>query len=214
MMKGGNNTMMSYIIGGMIVLAIIVGFFTGNIEAVSGSAMSGSVKAVELVFSICGMIAFWNGIMKIAEKSGATAALAKFFEPVTRGLLFPRLRKGSPALVAISANIVANLIGLGNAATPLGMLAMQELEKEAGYPEKATAEMITFVAINTSSLQIVPTTTAFLRMQAGSADPLEILLPVWISSLAAVIVAVTLAKLLSPRTTRHRAAMFRRGGVV
>ena len=198
-MRGGSETMMSYVIGGMIIISIISAMFTGNMEQVSNGAMSGCIKAVELVISLAGTIAFWNGIMHVAEQSGITRSLAKLFAPVTRGILFPNLKKGSPALEAISSNIAANLLGLGNAATPLGITAMQELEKEANYPEVATDDMITFVAINTASLQIIPTTTAFLRLQAGSQNPLEIIVPVWISSVMALIVAVTLSKVLSKR---------------
>ena len=195
--------MMSYVIGGMIIISIISGMFTGNMEQVSNGAMNGCIKAVELVISIAGTIAFWNGMMHIAEKSGITGALAKLFAPVTRGILFPNLKKGSPALEAISSNIAANLLGLGNAATPLGITAMQELEKEANYPTVATDEMITFVAINTASLQIIPTTTAFLRLQAGSQNPMEVIVPIWISSLMALVVAVTLSKVLAKRKRYH-----------
>lgn len=195
---------MGYIIGGMIVLSFVTALFSGNMEAVSASAMNGGMEAVELMLRIAGTLAFWSGMMEIADRSKLTQSLAKLFQPVTKGLLFPRLKIGSPALVAISANIAANLIGLGNAATPLGIQAMKELEKEAGYPTSATEEMITFVAINTASLQLIPTTTAFLRLEAGSANPMEILLPVWVSSLMSLIVAVSVGKLWGKLGRKNR----------
>lgn len=186
--------MMSWVIGGIVLLSVVAAMFSGRMPALTAASMAGGKEAMELGFTIAGSIALWGGVMRVAEKSGVTGAVSRLLRPLTKGLLFRGLRADSPALEAISMNLTANLLGLGNAATPLGIAAMQALSKEAGHPDTATKEMITFVVLNTASMQIIPTTTAFLRLQAGSANPMEILLPVWLSSLAAVIVAVILAK--------------------
>lgn len=191
--------MMSWVIGCMIVFSVIAAAFGGRMPELSAGAMSGCQQALELGLTVAATMALWGGVMRIAEQSGLTTAVGRALRPLTKGLLFPALRADGPAIAAISMNLTANLMGLGNAATPLGLTAMQELEKEAGYPRRATREMITFVALNTASLQLVPTTTAFLRLQAGSHSPMEILTAVWVSSLVAVTVAVLLAKGLFPR---------------
>ena len=201
--------MMSWIIGGMMLVAVVSALLQGQMTALSAGALSGCREAVQLAITLSGSIALWSGLMRVAEKSGLTQALGRLLRPVTHGLLFRRLPRDSPALDAISMNLTANLIGLGNAATPLGLAAMGALEKESTLGETASDEMITFVALNTASLQLIPTTTAFLRLQAGSAHPMEILLPVWISSLASVTVAVLLAKLLC-RLGRYRVLSPRR----
>ncbi|MEG1874268.1 MAG: spore maturation protein A [Angelakisella sp.] len=188
--------MMSNIISAMLVFSILAALLGGKLSALSAASMNGCKQAIELTITLSGSIALWGGVMRIAEKSGITHALCRALSPLVHGVLFPRLRRESPAAQAISMNLAANLLGLGNAATPLGLTAMRELEKETGGSTDASTEMITFVVLNTASLQILPTTTAFLRLQAGSAHPMEILLPVWLCSLAAVTVAVVLSKAL------------------
>lgn len=188
--------MMSYVIGGMILFSVISALFMGRMPALESASLGGCKQAVELAFTLAGSMALWGGLMKIAERSGMTKALCSLLSPLTRGVLFRRLPSNSPALEAISMNLAVNLLGLGNAATPLGLAAMGALDRESKNGVVATREMVVFVALNTASMQLIPTTTAFLRMQMGSAAPMEILFPVWISSLASLIVAVTLANVL------------------
>lgn len=188
--------MMSFVIGSMILLSIVCALFAGKMPDLENATLGGGKQAVELAITLAGSLALWGGIMRIAEKSGVTKALCSLLSPLTKGLLFRRLPENSPALEAISMNLAANLLGLGNAATPLGLAAMRELEKEAKGSAVATREMVVFVALNTASMQLIPTTTAFLRLQMGSAEPMGILVPVWISSLLSVTVAVALANLL------------------
>ena len=171
--------MMSFIIGGMILLSIITGAVGGNMAAVSTAAMNGCGQAVELVISLTGTICLWSGVMGIAEKSGLTDALSRAFRPLNR-ILFRGLSPDSPAIKAVSMNMAANLLGLGNAATPLGLAAMKELEKVNPVPGTASQAMVTFVVLNTASLQILPTTTSYLRLAAGSKEPMEILPAVWL----------------------------------
>ena len=187
--------MMNAVLVGMLIFSVVSAAFGGNMEALSAAALSGCGEAVTLVISLTGMLCLWCGLMKIAQQCRLTEAVARLFRPLTR-LLFPELPPGSPALQAICMNLSANLLGLGNAATPLGLAAMQELQKLNRQKDTASNAMVTFVVLNTASLQLIPTTCAVLRQQAGSAAPMEILPAVWLSSVASAAAALTLARLL------------------
>lgn len=187
--------MMNAVLVGMLIFSVVCAAFGGNMEALSAAALSGCGEAVTLVISLTGMLCLWCGLMKIAQQCRLTEAVARLFRPLTR-LLFPELPAGSPALQAICMNLSANLLGLGNAATPLGLAAMQELQKLNRQKDTASNAMVTFVVLNTASLQLIPTTCAVLRQQAGSAAPMEILPEVWLSSVASAAAALTLARLL------------------
>lgn len=192
--------MMNAVLVGMLIFSVVSAAFGGNMEALSAAALSGCGEAVTLVISLTGMLCLWCGLMKIAQQCRLTEAVARLFRPLTR-LLFPELPPGSPALQAICMNLSANLLGLGNAATPLGLAAMRELQKLNRQKDTASNAMVTFVVLNTASLQMIPTTCAVLRQQAGSAAPMEILPAVWLSSVASAAAALTLARLL--RGGRH-----------
>ena len=192
--------MMNAVLVGMLIFSVVSAAFGGNMEALSAAALSGCGEAVTLVISLTGMLCLWCGLMKIAQQCRLTEAVARLFRPLTR-LLFPELPAGSPTLQAICMNLSANLLGLGNAATPLGLAAMQELQKLNRQKDTASNAMVTFVVLNTASLQLIPTTCAVLRQQAGSAAPMEILPAVWLSSVASAAAALTLARLL--RGGRH-----------
>lgn len=187
--------MMNAVLVGMLIFSVVSSAFGGNMEALSAAALSGCGEAVTLVISLTGMLCLWCGLMKIAQQCRLTEAVARLFRPLTR-LLFPELPPGSPALQAICMNLSANLLGLGNAATPLGLAAMRELQKLNRQKDTASNAMVTFVVLNTASLQLIPTTCTVLRQQAGSAAPMEILPAVWLSSIASAAVALTLAHLL------------------
>lgn len=198
--------MMKYIFTGMIVLSVISAVFTGRIEAVSTAAMTGASEAVQLILRIGGMMCLWSGFMQVADKAGITKALSRLLSPLTR-ILFKGLRQDGPAMRAISMNMAANLLGLGNAATPLGIKAMQEMEKVAPQPGTASDDMITFVVLNTASLQLIPTTTALIRQTYGSTAPMEILSAVWLASFVSVCAAVGASKLYGIRRGKHRRVM-------
>lgn len=137
----------------------------------------------------------WGGMMRIAEKGGLTELLSKALSPLMR-LLFPKLKPDGPACRAILMNMAANFLGLGNAATPFGLKAMNELEKENPIPGTASNSMVVFVVLNTASIQLIPTTVATLRLQYGSAQPMRILPAVWAASFLTALAAVLMAKLL------------------
>ena len=166
--------MMNGILTALLVFSVVTAAFTGRMEALSAAALSGCGEAVSLVITLTGMLCLWSGLMEIARRCRLTEALARLLHPLTRWL-FPTVPQGSPAMQAICMNLSANLLGLGNAATPLGLAAMRELQKLNPHKDSASNAMVTFVAMNTASLQLIPTTCAALRQQAGSAAPMEIL---------------------------------------
>lgn len=194
--------MMTAIFCTMLLGGILFGAFTGRMPQVSDALLQESGRAIELILSLTGSFCLWGGIMRIAEESRLTAALARLTEPVTRQL-FKGLRPQGKAMRAISMNIVANLLGLGNAATPLGISAMKAMEEEERANGTATDNMVLFVAMNTASLQLLPTTTAMLRSAAGSKAPLDILPAVWLASLVSVLSGIAAAKLRSDRRRRR-----------
>lgn len=188
--------MLNKIWAGMLLAAFITGVATGRISEVSDALMTGAKDAASLCFSLLGIMCLWTGLAKIAEKSGLTNILAAALYPVTR-ILFPRLKKNSAALNAIVMNIVANLLGMGNAATPLGIKAMKELDKLNPDKKTATDEMCMFAVINTASVQLIPATLIALRETYGSQNPGEIILAVWFTSIIVIFVGTTLAKIFA-----------------
>lgn len=194
--------MMSYIWGGMIVFSVLAAFFTGRMDAVAQGALDGADAAIKMAFSLLGIMCLWSGLLEIAKRSGLTEKLAQLLRPFMR-LLFPHLPPNSPAVSAMVMNMTANMLGLSNAATPLGLAAMEELDKINPHKGIASDEMCLFVVINTASISLFPTTVIALRRAAGSTDPFSILVPVWLCSLIALIFGVLAAKLLVARKGRH-----------
>ncbi len=191
------NKLLNYIWAGLILLSILCAAVTGRMPELSAAVLNGAGGAVTLIISMAGMMAAWTGLMKIADRSGATQLLAKLLRPLMR-LLFPQCEKDSPAVKAMCMNITANLLGLGNAATPLGIAAMQELKKK-NPTQTADNSMAMFVVVNTASIQLIPTFMATLRAQYGSASPFDILPAVWLTSVCALAAGVCTAKLLEGR---------------
>ncbi len=193
--------MLNYIWGGMIIISFVVSIFTGRIDETAKAAMEGAGGAVETCIGLLGVMCLWTGIAKISENSGLTKIFAKLLRPITK-LIFPKLKPGSAALDAIVMNMVANLLGMGNAATPLGIKAMKELDKLNKHKSSASDEMCMFVVVNTASIQLIPATVIALRQASGSANPAEIVVPVWICSVCAVTVGIIAAKLMTGGSKR------------
>ena len=184
---------MDYIWAGMVIFSIITGAVTGRMQAVSDAVFSGAGNAVTLCLTILGAMCLWGGLMRVADKSGITAVLGRILRPFIK-LAFPGMDTRGPAAKAISMNISANLLGLGNAATPFGLEAMKELQKNnKESPGMASGHMVTFVVINTASLQILPTTVAMMRSKYGAASPMDIMPAVWLSSVAALVAGLIVA---------------------
>ncbi len=188
------SKLLNYIWAGLILISVFCAAATGRMAELSASVLSGAASAIELILAMAGMMCAWTGLMKIADSGGITLLLSKLLNPVMR-LLFPDLKKGSPAVRAICMNVTANLLGLGNAATPMGIAAIKELAKR-NSSNTADNSMVTFVVINCASIQLIPTFMGTLRAKYGSPAPFDILPAVWLVSICSLLVGVTLAKLL------------------
>ncbi|MCL2617861.1 MAG: nucleoside recognition protein [Defluviitaleaceae bacterium] len=190
--------MLNYLWAGMILLGIVVAAFTGNIPEVTQAALESARTAVNLCITLLGIIAMWTGLMAIAEKSGLVAGLAKRMTPLL-SFLFPELPRGGRAMEYISTNFMANILGLGWAATPAGIKAMQEMQKLCPDKTRASNSMCMFMIINMSSLQLVTVNVIAFRAQYGSANPSEIIAPGILVTIATTIIAVIFAKVCERR---------------
>ena len=178
----------------MVVVSVIFGLFSGQMDAVSQAALTGAGSAVQLCLSMAGVLCLWSGVMEIMNRCGLSGRLARVFRPLLRRLL-PRASRDDETLSAVSANVSANLLGLGNAATPLGVQAACRMAR--GQNGVASDELCLLVVLNTASIQLVPATVASVRAAAGAAAPLDILPAVWLSSALSVTVGLLAAKTLA-----------------
>lgn len=186
--------MMNYVFPVLIIFSFICAAVTGQMQALSAAVIEGGTNATQLIIKLVSMLCLWGGIMEIADRSGATKGIAKLLSPLMK-LIFPRIRKEKEALEAISMNITANILGLGNAATPLGLEAMRRLQQINPDTSRASDEMIVFVVMNTAAMHIIPTTVATLRGQYGSVSPMSVLPASFLTSFCALAVAIVCAKL-------------------
>ena len=177
----------------IIIFSVVYSFLSGNMDALSSGVFEGASAGVSLCISICGITCLWSGIMEIMEQSGMAAALSALFRPLL-SVLYPENKNNPAAMKAVSANISANLLGLGNAATPLGMQAAAAMQNGS---DEASDDMCTLVVMNTASIQLLPTTVAGIRAAAGSAAPFDILPPVWLSSILSVSAGIISARVMS-----------------
>lgn len=187
--------MMGYVLAALAVISLVGGIATGQMEAVSAAALSGCSDAVELSLLLLGSLCLWSGLMEVAKESGLVAVIGRALRPLLR-LLFPGLPQDSPAAGYLTMNISANLLGVGNAATPLGLKAMLALHELSVDKRTANRYMITLVVLNTASITIIPTTMATLRLEYGAANPLDVLPAVWLASIGSVAAGLMTAWLL------------------
>ncbi len=185
---------MTYLWPAMAIFSFFCAIASDNMGNLSAAVINGGTNAISLAIKLTGIICLWNGLISIAQKSGLTQVICKLLSPVLN-LLFPTL-KDKATKEAIAMNITANLFGLDNAATPLGLKAMELLQKNNPDPATASDNMVRFVVINTASLHIVSTTVAMLRGEYGSKSPTEILLPALLTSVASIFVGLTMTFLL------------------
>ena len=183
---------MAWLWTGMVALSVLCGAATGRMDAVAAAAMEGTAAAVDLCLGMLGGVCLWMGVMELLERSGLAAGLSRLLRPVLRRLL-PRASRDEGTLAALSANVSANLLGLGNAATPLGVRAAARMAEGCGGT--ASDELCRLVVLNTASIQLLPTTVASVRAACGSAAPLEILPAVWLSSTLSVAAGLLAARL-------------------
>ncbi len=187
--------MLNYIWLALILLAVTIGGWNGHLKEVTDGAFDGAKTAVTIALGLIGIMALWLGVMRLAERAGLVQKLARGLRPVMRRL-FPGVPNDHPAMGSMLMNMAANMLGLGNAATPLGLRAMRDLEALNPHPGRATNAMCTFLALNTSSVQLIPTTAIAILVAAGSTNPTAIVGTSLLATLCAATVAVTAVKLL------------------
>ena len=197
--------MINFIWCGMIVIGIIVGTLTGNIEAVSTAAIEWAETAVELSLGLIGVMALWLGLMKIAEEAGIVRGMGLLMKPIMVRL-FPEVPADHPAMGSIVANMAANFFGLGNAATPLGIKAMQELQDLNENKDEASNAMVMFLAINTSSITLISSSIIAYRSAAGAANPADVIGPTIIATAVSTTMAIIACKVLEklPKYKREK----------
>ena len=185
---------MAWVWSGMVVCSLVFGILNGRLEQVSAAAMEGAGAAIQLCLSMAGVMCLWTGIMEIMNRCGMTEGLSRLFRPVVRRLM-PEAARDPETLAALSANISANLLGLGNAATPLGLAAVKEMA--AKNTRQPTNGLMLFVVLNTASLQLIPTYAINLRSQYNCADPYDILPCIWLVSAISLLVCLGASKFFS-----------------
>ena len=178
-----------------IILSISYAIFSGNIENVSKSITESTESAVNLTLPLIGITCLWSGLMEIASNTNIIKHLSNMLSPIVK-FLFPNIKEEQKGFKCIIMNIIANILGLGNAATPLGLQAMNELQKENYEKDKLSDNMMMLIVLNTASLQIIPTTVIAIRTTLGSDNPTKIIFPVWISTICAAIVGISITKLI------------------
>ena len=178
-----------------IILSVMYAIISGNIEEVNTGIFNSLSEAVELSITFLGTICLWSGIMEIAKKTSIISKLNKLLKPFIN-FLFPDLKNNEMAKQEISMNMIANILGLGNAATPLGIKAMQTMQKENKRKETLSNSMMMFIVINTASIQLIPTNVIAIRTSLNSQNPTSIIIPVWIATIIAGFVGIFLTKIL------------------
>lgn len=185
---------MTMIWTGMVVGSVLCGILTGRGDAVAAAALNGATAAVELCLSMAGIMCLWMGVMEVMRRSGLSEKLSRLMAPLLR-LLFPEFARDGEVMDTIAANVSANLLGLGNAATPLGMEAARKMSRRS--PGVASDGLCMLVVCNSASIQLIPTTVAGVRLAHGCATPFDILPAVWLSSGISVVTGIGMAKLFS-----------------
>lgn len=175
-----------------ILLSFSYAIFSGNLEQLNSSIFQSTNDAIKLSIELLGTICLWNGIMQVASKTSIIDKLTNLLRPIIK-LLFPEMRKNKQIQKEISMNMIANILGLGNAATPLGLKAMKSMQEENIEKNTLSNSMLVFIVLNTASIQIIPTTVIAIRNSLGSTNPTKIVFPVWIATICAAITGISVA---------------------
>ena len=178
-----------------IIISISYAIFSGNIESINESIFESAESAVSLALTLIGMTCLWSGIMEVAANTRLIEYLSKLLKPIIKRI-FGKINTESESYNNIIMNVVANILELGNAATPLGLKAMKELQKENKDKESLSDNMMMLIVLNTASLQLIPTTIIAIRSSLGSANPTMIIFPVWIATICAAIVGICITKII------------------
>lgn len=189
---------MNYIWPCLILLSIVFAAVTGNIVNVGDAVFSSVTEAVSLTLKMLGMFCFWSGIMQIAKSSGLTDIISKLLSPLLKRI-FPSIQNDADTRNAVSMNVTANLLGLGNAATPLGIEAVRKLQAHSPNKNVASNDMVLFVVLNTACIRLIPTTAALLRHEAGAIAPMDILPATLITSFLSCTIGLLAARTFEGR---------------
>lgn len=187
--------MLNFIWPIFIIISFVYAILNGTVAEINNSIFESTKSAVELTISLLGTICLWNGIMQIASNTNIVKHLSKLLNPIMKKL-FPDIRKEEKVHKEITMNIIANIMGLGNAATPLGLKAMKSLQKMNNDKSRLSNSMAIFIILNTASIQLIPTTVIALRSSLGSNNPTAMIVPVWIATICAAVASVVSAKFL------------------
>ncbi len=181
-----------------IILSFLYAIFNGNIEEFNNSIFTSCAQTVDLILKLFGTMCLWNGLMKIVQETSLMKKLTKFISPLMK-FLFPTMKKEDKEYKEITINIIANLLGIGNAATPLGLKAMQTMQEKNPQKDRITDSMAMFIVLNTASIQLIPSTVIAVRASLGSVNPSQIIVPVWIATIAADVAGIIASKILMKR---------------
>ena len=179
----------------MILFSFVSAIFNGGMQSLSDAVISGGQSAIDLCISLTGMMCLWGGIMNVAQQSGFTVLISRILSPVFR-VLFKNVKKNSDTAQAVSMNVTANLLGRGNAATPLGLEAIKRMQKDNFNINVATNDMAIFVVMNSSAMRIIPTTVAMMRSKYNSLSPMEIMPATWVCTAMSLTVGICVSKIL------------------
>lgn len=186
-----------------IIISFSYAIFSGNLESLNSSIFKSTEDAINLTLSLLGTICLWNGVMQIASKTSIIDKLVKSLNPIIK-ILFPEIKNNEKIKKEISMNMIANILGLGNAATPLGLKAMKSMQRENKNKNVLSDSMMVFIVINTASIQIIPTTVIAIRNSLGSNNTTSIVFPVWIATICAAVAAILATKLLIKLTKKEK----------
>ena len=186
-----------------IIISFSFAIFSGNLENLNNSIFETTNDAIELSFNLLGSMCLWSGIMNVASSTSLVRNIAKSLNSVLN-FLFPDLKNNKKIKKEISMNMIANILGLGNAATPLGLKAMKSMQEENPQKDRLTDSMAMFIVINTASIQIIPTTVIAIRNSLGSENPTAIVFPVWIATICAAICGIIAVKILIKITQKEK----------
>lgn len=193
--------MVNYIWVGLTIIGLLFAAVNGTMDEVNEAIFKGAKEAVTLCIGLISVLVFWLGMMKIAEESGLLKKLTSVFKPLVKRI-FPEVPANHPALGYILSNMIANMFGLGNAATPLGIKAMEQLKELNGGRTEASRSMVTFLALNTASVTLIPTTVIAIRMNYGSVSPTEIVGPTLVTTILSALAAILIDRYFYYRRTR------------
>lgn len=186
-----------------IIISFSYAIFSGNLENLNSSIFKSTEDAINLTLSLLGTICLWNGVMQVASKTSVIDRLMKLLNPIIK-ILFPEIKNNEKIKKEISMNMVANILGLGNAATPLGLKAMKSMQKENNKKDVLSDSMMMFIVINTASIQIIPTTVIAIRNSLGSSNPTSVVFPTWIATICVAVAAILATKVIIKVTKKEK----------